>query len=280
VSSGQDRTGYYSDFEPITSLAKSYRDAYVYDGIYSEHRKRKFGMKAEGFPGYQFIVFSQNHDHVGNRMLGERTSQLVSFEMQKLLVGAVFVSPFLPLLFMGEEFGETNPFQYFVSHTDKELAQAVREGRKREFAAFHMEGEAPDPVSDATFRQSKLQWDLCEKEPHRSLLDYYKKLIVLKKTHPALTNYDRDALAVDSFEEKQLIRVQRVSQGHHVVAILNFSKSPQEALLPSEHLVWHKLLASSEPEWGGMHIIAEQHTPGAITVPPESFTLFGNIIDS
>lgn len=280
VSSGQERTGYYSDFEPISSLAKSYRDAYVYDGIYSDHRKRKFGMKAEGFPGHQFIVFSQNHDHIGNRMLGERTSQLASFEMLKLLAGAVFVSPYLPLLFMGEEFGETNPFQYFVSHTDKELAEAVRAGRKREFAAFHLEGEAPDPVSDVTFRQSKLQWALCDKEPHRSLLNYYKELIALKKMHPALTDYDRDTLAVDSFEEKHLIRIQRVSQGHHVVAILNFSKSPQETLLPPEHLVWHKLIASSDPDWSGAHSVPEQHAPGAITVPPESFTLFGSIINS
>lgn len=280
VSSGQERTGYYSDFHPITSLTKSFRDAYVYDGIYSDHRKRKFGMKAEGFPGHQFIVFSQNHDHVGNRMLGERTSQLVSFEMQKLLAGAVFVSPYLPLLFMGEEYGETNPFQYFVSHTDEKLAKAVREGRKREFAAFHLEGEAPDPVSEDTYQQSKLQWGLIEQEPHRSLLSFYKKLIDLKKTHPVMRDLDRETVAADGFEEKELIRVQRVSGEYHLVAILNFSKSSQEALLPSGHLVWHKLLASSDPEWGGSQPVEAQHVPGAVTVPAESVTLFVNTISS
>ncbi|HEV7379210.1 MAG TPA: malto-oligosyltrehalose trehalohydrolase, partial [Dyadobacter sp.] len=133
VTSGQEKIGYYSDFDGITSLAKAYEDAYVYDGQYSEHRKKTFGTKAKTRDGKQFVVFSQNHDQVGNRMLGERTSELVSFEMQKLLAGAVFVSPYLPMLFMGEEYAETNRFQYFISHTDAQLVQAVREGRKKEF---------------------------------------------------------------------------------------------------------------------------------------------------
>ncbi len=117
-------------------LAKSYKDAYVYDGQYSPHRKKKFGIKAENNPGEQFIVFSQNHDQVGNRMLGERTSTLVSFEMQKLMAAAVFVSPYIPMLFMGEEYAEPNPFLYFVSHTDKELAEAVSKGRKQSLQPF------------------------------------------------------------------------------------------------------------------------------------------------
>ncbi|MCE6987847.1 malto-oligosyltrehalose trehalohydrolase [Dyadobacter sp. CY323] len=280
VSSGQQRSGYYSDFEPITSLAKSYKDAYVFDGIYSEHRKRKFGVKADGHPGEQFIVFSQNHDHVGNRMLGERTSQLVSFEMQKLLAGAVLASPYLPMLFMGEEWAEPNPFQYFVSHTDDELADAVRKGRKQEFAAFHLEGEAPDPMSEKTFNESKVQWELLDQDPHSTMLLYYKTLIGLRKSQPALHSTDREALSVEAFEEKQMISIQRVSGEQHIFAVLNFSKTSQEVALPSDHLVWHKLIASSDETWKGEKTLPGQIDSGALHVAPESFVIYTNITNS
>src|SRR5687768_905399 len=125
VTATGEKTGYYSDFSGIEHLAKAYKDAYVYDGQFSPHRFKNFGVKAQDNPGRQFIVFSQNHDQVGNRMLGERSSQLVSYEMQKLMAGAVLVSPYLPMLFMGEEYSESHPFLYFVSHTDPELAEAV-----------------------------------------------------------------------------------------------------------------------------------------------------------
>ncbi|MGV3585923.1 MAG: malto-oligosyltrehalose trehalohydrolase, partial [Adhaeribacter sp.] len=128
VTATGENTGYYADFSGIQHLAKTYQDAYVYDGQYSPHRNKTFGIKAENNPGEQFIVFSQNHDQVGNRMLGERTSTLTTYEMQKLLAAAVIVSPYLPMLWMGEEYSEPNPFLYFVSHTDPELAEAVRKG--------------------------------------------------------------------------------------------------------------------------------------------------------
>lgn len=280
VSAGQERSGYYSDFEGVTSLAKSIRDAYVFDGVYSDHRKRKFGRKADGIPGDQFIVFSQNHDHIGNRMLGERTSRLVSFEMQKLLAGAVFVSPFVPLLFMGEEWAETNPFQYFVSHTEQELAEAVRKGRKSEFAAFHLEGEAPDPVAVSTFEDSKLQWALTDQPSHRTMLDYYRKWIALRKEQMVLHECDRDGLSAEAYEDKQLVVIQRVWGRQHLVAVLNFSKSPQEVSLPFEHLVWHKLIASSDPAWGGSQEMHQQAGAGALTISPESIVVYVNAINS
>ncbi|KAA0993649.1 malto-oligosyltrehalose trehalohydrolase [Dyadobacter aurulentus] len=273
VSSGQQQSGYYSDFEPVVSLAKSFRDAYVFDGTYSEHRKRKFGVKADGFPGHRFIVFSQNHDHIGNRMLGERTSQLVSYEMQKLLAGTVMVSPFLPLLFMGEEWSESNPFQYFVSHTDPELAEAVRKGRKREFAAFHLEGDAPDPVGEETFQQSKLQWDLLEKEPHRTMFRYYKQLISLRKEQPALSAADRSGLTVTVPEGKELIILERNTAGQLLVAVLNFAKNSEEVVLPHAQK-WQKLIASSDQEWNGDRTLPEHLEAGALHVAAESFTLY------
>ncbi|MGN6637275.1 MAG: malto-oligosyltrehalose trehalohydrolase, partial [Mucilaginibacter sp.] len=162
VTAGQQRNGYYSDFTGIADLAKAYHDAYVYTGQFSEQRHKSFGIKPNN-PGEQFVAFSQNHDQVGNRMLGERTSTLVSFEMQKLMAGAVMVSPFLPLLFMGEEWSAQSPFQYFVSHSDKELIKAVQKGRREEFKEFHAEGETPDPQSEDTFNRSKLNWSELEK---------------------------------------------------------------------------------------------------------------------
>lgn len=280
VSSGQEKNGYYADFDPVTSLAKSFRDAYVHDGIYSDHRKRKFGMKANDIPGHQFIVFSQNHDHIGNRMLGERTSQLVSFEMQKLLAGAVFISPFIPLLFMGEEWSESNPFQYFVSHTDQELAEAVRKGRKNEFAAFHPEGEAPDPLSPLTFRNSTLQWELPVQEPHHTMLRYYRRWIRLRKREDVLRECDRDGLSAEAFPEKEVIFIQRVGANQHLTGILNFSKSNQEVLLPFDHLVWFKLIASSDPLWNGSSAMPDRVDAGRLVVPPESVSVYMNVIKS
>jgi len=277
VSSGQPKTGYYSDFDSIVSLAKSYEDAYVYDGAYSDHRKKKFGVKAAENPGQQFVVFSQNHDHVGNRMLGERTSELVSFEMQKLLAGAVLVSPYLPMLFMGEEYGETNPFQYFVSHTDPELADAVRKGRKKEFEAFHMEGEAPDPMSEETFEKSKLQWQLTEQEPHKTMLSFYKKLITIRKEQAALHVLNRKDVSVESLTDQEVIILQRQHKIQHTICLMNFSKQPQQLKVPVYAPVWHKLMASSDLKWKGPgdlpRTISEEIS---LVLPPESFTLYSN----
>lgn len=275
VSSGQERTGYYEDFDGIKALAKAYLDAYVYDGAYSVHRKKKFGSKANGNPGHQFVVFSQNHDHVGNRMLGERTSTLVSFEMQKLLAGAVMASPYIPLLFMGEEYAETNPFQYFVDHSDPELAQAVREGRKNEFAAFHLEGEAPDPLAVQTFNRSKLQWDLLKSEPHQTMFQFYKALISTRKKQPALYELDRDRIAVVYFVEKQTIILSRIHASQHIICLMNFSSCDQEAAVPAETSGWTKLLASSDKQWLGMTDLPD-YIPGkfSLTLPAASFTLY------
>ncbi len=280
VSSGQERTGYYSDFDGIKSLAKAYLDAYVYDGAYSPHRKKKFGGKAKGNPGQQFVVFSQNHDHVGNRMLGERTSVLVSFEMQKLLAGAVMASPYIPLLFMGEEYAETNPFQYFVDHSDPELAQAVREGRRSEFAAFHLEGEAPDPLSVHTFEQSKLQWDLIKSEPHKTMLQFYKALIKIRKRQPALREPEREHVSVEYSVEKQTIILSRKHLSQHIICLMNFSNFDQEVTTMEETSGWTKLLASSDEQWlGGVDF--PDFIPGklSLTLPAASFTLYTQVYE-
>jgi maltooligosyltrehalose trehalohydrolase len=250
VTAGEKRTGYYADFDGICHLAKSYNDAYVYDGIYSTHRHKTFGTRADGNPGKQFVVFSQNHDHVGNRMLGERSSRLYSHEMQKLMAGAVLISPFLPLLFMGEEWGAESPFLYFTSHGDPELAEAVRKGRKAEFKDFHNEGEAPDPQSPDTFLQSKLSWDelLLGKSQH--LLDYYKTLIALRKQLPALHVPDRSAIKTTVDEEQQTLLVQRWHKEQEIACLMNFSKKEQ-TVKTALAANWQKILDSADEQWAG-----------------------------
>src|SRR5215207_1372312 len=278
LTAGGEQQGYYSDFTGIEHLAKAYKDAYVYDGQYSEHRKKNFGVKANN-PGQQFIVFSQNHDQVGNRMLGERTSRLASFEMQKLLAGAVMVSPYVPMLFMGEEWSEPHPFLYFVSHTDPELAEAVRKGRKEEFAAFHIQGEAPDPLAEATFRQSKLQWELLQHEPHNAMHRYYKALIWLKKNNPVLSKPDRRQLHVNNSKDHQTLTLHRWQENEHVICMMNFSKKEQSAMLPSYAQQWHKILDSAAPEWSGPkagEAILTAAKPGSDPLPlqPESIIIY------
>jgi maltooligosyltrehalose trehalohydrolase len=275
VTAGQDRTGYYSDFNGIAHLAKSYKDAYVYDGQYSAHRQKTFGKKTSN-AGQQFVVFSQNHDHVGNRMLGERSSSLVSYNMQKLMAAAVVVSPYLPLLFMGEEWGATQPFLYFVSHTDPELAEAVRQGRKKEFKEFHTEGEAPDPMSEDSFMQSKLQWEE-RKGSQDVLLNYYKTLIKFRKHFLPLRLFTRQQLEVTGNQLTQNLMLHRWHDNRHVYCFMNFSPQNQPLVLPTSHTLWHKQLDSSSPEWKGNSTIPDELKSGeTVNIEAESILIITN----
>jgi maltooligosyltrehalose trehalohydrolase len=225
VSVGEPRSGYYTDFEPLVHLAKSFTDAYVYDGLYSPHRKKTFGNKAARAEGKQFVVFSQNHDQVGNRMLGERSSLLYSSGLQKLMATAVLAAPYIPLLFMGEEYGEKQPFQYFVSHTDEELAEAVRKGRREEFKDFHGTAEAPDPMALNTFEQSKLNWKSIEQREHMEILQLYKRLIGLRKTHAAWSDLNRSRLKVAVWKEEQVLLLNRWNDKESLFFYFNFSNA-------------------------------------------------------
>jgi maltooligosyltrehalose trehalohydrolase len=238
VAGGQKPEGYYSDFNGIVHLAKSYSDGYVYDGQYSSHRKKIFGRKTDN-PGDQFIVFSQNHDQTGNRMLGERTSTLVSADMCRLMAAAVMISPYIPMLFMGEEWAETNPFLFFISHTDKELAAIVNKGRKEEFSYFNWAGEPPDPRLEETFTNSMLQWQSLKKEPHKSMHEYYRKLIAFRKANPALNNTNRNATKAEADEINKILRLQRWSDNQRLECILNFSHVDQRYDWPYGTIVFN-----------------------------------------
>lgn len=276
VASHQAQTGYYADLNGVADLAKSYRDAYVYDGQYSAHRNKTFGAKALGNPGNQFIVFSQNHDQIGNRMLGERTAELVSFEMLKLLAGAVFCSPFIPLIFMGEEYGETNPFLFFTSHYSESLAEQVREGRKAEFAAFHSGGDVPDPQDTTSFTNSKLDWDKLNRDKHTALLNYYKALILLRKSNPALAILSRENTQAFAFEEKQVVVIKRSHQSLELTCILNFSSQHQTIELSPAHNL-KLIFNSADPVWNGSTTYPNHHfNQAAFAVSAESLLILSN----
>ncbi len=276
VSLTGEKTGYYADFTGINHLAKAYQDAYVFDGQYSEHRKKNFGVKVPHQPGQQFVVFTQNHDHVGNRMLGERLGALISFEKQKLAAGAVLLSPFLPMLWMGEEYGETNPFQYFVSHTDPDLAEAVRQGRKAEFQAFQAEGEAPDPMSPETFHNSKMQWELLTQEPHQTLFRFYQTLLRLRREIPALQNLARQFVQAEANEAQQTLILRRSHENQKVVCLMNFSSEIQQVTLPSGEQILNLLLDSAAPEWKGAKASENSLVEGVVLVilQPESLVIY------
>lgn len=175
-----ERQGYYEDFGRLGDISKAIKEGFVYDGRYSPFRKKCHGNSVKDMASEKLVVCIQNHDQVGNRPHGERLSTLVDFDKQKLAAALLILSPNTPLLFMGQEYGEKAPFRYFIDHEDADLIRAVREGRKKEFAAFGGE-TILDPESEKTFLDSKLNWNDKGESGRRYLSRLYKDLIGLRK---------------------------------------------------------------------------------------------------
>jgi maltooligosyltrehalose trehalohydrolase len=184
-----ERSGYYADFGPLPLLAKALSQAWVYDGIYSPYRDRRHGRPPDGLPGPAFVVATQTHDQIGNRAAGERLAALVSEGRLRVAAALLLTGPFVPMLFQGEEWAASAPFQYFTDHRDPVLGTAVSEGRRREFAAFGWDpADMPDPQDAATFARSKLDWAERGAAPHAGLLAWYTELIALRRRIPALAD--------------------------------------------------------------------------------------------
>lgn len=245
-----ERSGYYEDFGKVEHLTRAYSEGYVYSGQYSSYRKRRHGNVSKDLPARQFVVSAQNHDQVGNRRLGERFGQLLPFESQKLAAGVLLLSPCVPLLFMGEEYGETAPFQYFVSHGDRELIEAVRRGRREEFARFQWTGEVPDPQDEQTFARCRLNWEAQQKGPQRVLRELYAELLRLRREHPALAGGDKRGMQVHGNEEARSMWFQR---GTSRLALAAFNFGEKETPLPFAVPAgeWQKLLESCAARWAG-----------------------------
>jgi maltooligosyltrehalose trehalohydrolase len=206
-----ERSGYYADFGSLTQLATALQRAYVYAGEYAPERGRRHGREPVGIPGFRFLGYLQDHDQIGNRAVGERSSHLLDTDLLKVAAAIVLTSPFVPMLFMGEEWGASTPFQYFTDHPDPALGAAVSEGRRREFASFGWAPEdVPDPQAVATFERSRLDWS----EPaatgrHAELLAWHRELIRFRRAHPSLTDGRLDLVEVDADEEARTLRIRR-----------------------------------------------------------------------
>ncbi len=247
----QESKGYYLDFGKTEHLSKSIKNAFVYDGKYSEFRKKTYGNSTRDNPAHQFVIFNQNHDQIGNRKFGERLISLTDFETAKLIAGTMFVSPNIPMLFMGEEYGESNPFCYFVSHQDAYLNELVRKGRNEEFKDFYEDNEdAPDPSSADTFMKSKLSWQINEDIQKKAMLDYYKTLIEIRKTNPVLKFPDKDNLNIE--EDNKLYTLNRWQDDDHILCFMNYSDQTRNVKIPeSKNNNWSKILDSSSGQFNG-----------------------------
>lgn len=246
-----ERIGYYADFGRVADLGKAFTDHFVFSGQYSAYRRRRHGNSGRDVSAARFVIFAQNHDQTGNRMLGERLAALASFDDAKLAAAAVLLSPFLPLLFMGEEYGETAPFYYFVSHGDDTLIEAVRRGRKEEFAAFAWRGEPRDPQAESTFLHAKLNWALRGEGRHRTLLEFYRTLIRLRAGTPALARRATDNVRAFVREEEKALAIVRKNADEEILLGMCFGDHPARLPAVESAGVWVKVLDSSEERWLG-----------------------------
>ena len=252
-----ERSGYYSDFGTLAQLAKTLTNAFAYDGQYSAYRDRRHGRSAAGLPGHNFVGCLQNHDQVGNRAKGDRISHSVSDARVRIGAAVVILGPLIPMFFQGEEWAASTPFQYFTDHQEPDLAHGVSEGRKREFAAFGWRPEdIADPQDPATFQKSKLDWTEIAREPHKSILDWYKRLIRLRAATPELRDGNFKDVAV-SYDEDQRWLV--MNRGPVTIAI---NLGEQKYRVPVSNTGSSRLLLSSDDKL--------VFHPGSVELGPDS----------
>ena len=246
----RERVGYYQDFGRMKHLAKAYEDGFVYTGQYSSFYERRQGRPCPDLPPGRLVVFAQNHDQVGNRPAGRRLDRLTGLEGLKLAGAAIILSPFIPLLFMGQEYGEKAPFPFFINHSEPDLVEAVRQGRRRELADFGWSDEPPDPQAEETFLSARLDWDLIRARPHQSLFRFHKELIRLRKAFPCLALGGPEAL-LETTRDGPVLTIRRKAGDDDALILLNFSPKPAPVAIRPDRGRWSKLLDSAEEVWEG-----------------------------
>lgn len=258
-----ERDGYYQDFGRPEQLAKAYAGGFVYDGQHSPYRGRTHGTPTTGLPAERFVVCVQNHDQVGNRAQGERLSSLVDLDRCKLAAMALLLAPQVPLLFMGEEYGERSPFLFFTDFQDAALRAAVTRGRQEEFAAFGWSGDVPDPQSPASFFRSKLNWGLQGCTPHAWLWDYYRQLLELRRRYPALGGGGHGRLRAYIEDERILVLLRQTRGGAAALGVLNFHPEGGVARVELASGEWVRVVDSAEERFGGFG----PKTPESLSLP-------------
>ncbi len=264
-----ERGGYYVDHDGLADLVPMLRDRYLHAGRYSEHRKRTVGRPARDVPYDRFVACVQNHDQVGNRMLGERLTALTDRAGLEVAAAALLTAPFVPMLWMGEEYAEPAPFQYFVSHTDPELVEAVRTGRREEFSAFAWQGEAPDPQAEETFRRSTIDLDLArDGGPHQAMFELYRELLALRRALPVL--HDPAGQDVDATlpPGAQAVALHRVGPLGEVVVAINADDRDVEVVLPHAPGPWRERFSTAARHHDGVDPAGPPRQEGpTVTVP-------------
>jgi malto-oligosyltrehalose trehalohydrolase len=256
-----ERQGYYADFGSLPCLAKVLTRVFFHDGTWSEFRDRSHGRPVDRLrlPAHRFLGYLQDHDQIGNRATGDRIADLVTTELIKVGAGLVLTAPFTPMLFMGEEWGADTPWQYFTDHTEQWLAQAVRDGRRQEFAAHGWDAaDVPDPQDEQTFLRSKLDWAQPPGPPHREILDWYRELIALRRARPELTDPRLTATQVRYDEDARWLTIDRGG----VVIVASLGGAPLHVPLPAPAT---GVLAASRP--------GVSAAGAAVSMPPESFAV-------
>ncbi|MEW6365089.1 MAG: malto-oligosyltrehalose trehalohydrolase [Acidobacteriota bacterium] len=269
-----ERGGYYQDFGRLEQLAKGLSEGFIFTGEYSCYRRRRHGAPLRDVDKRRLVVFLQNHDQIGNRARGDRLSRQLDIEQLKLGAAFIILSPYIPLLFMGEEYGETAPFQYFVSHGDPQLIEEVRRGRQKEFASFGWNEAIPDPADLSTYLESKLKHHVRPEPVHGALRAFYRELLRIRREHTAIgsRNGGRVEAAVESDE---LLWLSRGSDDRGVFAVYHFGATAAERSVPVPSGVWDKLLDSSEPRWhgGGSRVPARiVSSEGTLTIELSRFS--------
>lgn len=258
-----EASDYAKDYGDPRFLGKAYKEGFAYSGEWCPTRRRRFGASSAGVSGDRFVVFIQNHDQVGNRLTGDRLAAMADVQVLKLAAAAYLLSPYVPMLFMGEEWGETRPFLFFVSHSDPALLEAVREGRKREFGFLQASGEVPDPAGEETFRRCRIDWEAKDAGRGKTLHAYYRALIALRKAHPALRSRRKEDLDVGRIGKAHVL--ERRTGPHRLWCALNFGAAPARLELPPGG-AWRKVFDSAEARWEGAGSAAPEAADGGSNI--------------
>jgi maltooligosyltrehalose trehalohydrolase len=265
-----ERVGYYADYGQTEDVARAMSQGFVYEGQYSAFRKHRYGAPSVGLPPERFVIFVQNHDQVGNRPDGARLSTLVAPDRLRLAAALLLLSPGLPLLFMGEEYGEVAPFAYFVDHEDPKLLDAVRRGRAAEHA-HDQGGPVPDPGDPATFSASVLRRDRCIDPMHADLRELYRDLIALRSREPALHNSSRENTLAHA--EGNVVTLTRTHGETSVAAFFNLSGSAGSGRLPAGER-WDEALRTDAGDTTACDTDAGDTGAGTISLGPWDFRVF------
>ncbi|HEX9296086.1 MAG TPA: malto-oligosyltrehalose trehalohydrolase [Polyangiaceae bacterium] len=245
------RHGYFADFGAMADVAKAMSEGFVYDGKRSQHRKRRHGSSSANEAGHRLVPFVQNHDQVANAWHGKRLAKIVSAEQQKIAAALLFAHPGLPMLFMGEEFAEIAPFDFFTSHSDPALIEAVRSGRREEHRSMGLE-DPPDPQAQATFAACKLGWSRLSEDAQRETLHLYRDLIALRKGSVAVSNGRKDLATVQWSEAPRWITVERRDErGGAVAFVVNFEAVPRAIPLRLAEGYFRLAIDTGDRRYGG-----------------------------